>query len=823
MRGLPLLAAALVVAAALAVVPAAEAAPTRALTITAATAQPQTPFKGFDGNPAKAFDLDGDGRLEILAQNDNQRLYVFSSATGGRLAELMTTFPAGWGARTFNGPEAYRDADGVAHIVVANSAATVTSFRYDAAASTATGFRFVKEWERRTTDCHANPGMDAKPTLADLDRDGALEILVGVEELGVVALRANGALYWKKCIGGGNGDPAVADLNLDGWPDVVHASDGGVVTAMNGRTGATMWSFSALSRFDLGSASMPVGPGIGQLDGVGGPDVVVGARDSHDAENFTNDHAMLIALDSGGRLLWAKQDLAGGNPLTYTHPIVADAEGDGTNEVYWGDWNTMGHKPPFDESLAWQVTGPGNFYRYSHTGQLVWKQSLGSFWSNKDLALADVDGDGEQEVLANGPNGGHDGIWLLSAATGAKESFVDLYPWMMSRGPVVYDMDGDGGMQLIVEAGPMATSAGPAVMLYDTGAAYSALWPHLPENGPGTPPPPPPPPAGCFAATFTVKSPNAWWQEVSVANPAGKTVTKVEVRWPGNEWQPMAKASWGAWTSSHSTPAGTPVEFLATASDSFASQSLPFTWMDGTLSKGSVPCGTTTTSTTTSGTGTTTTTSSATSTTSLSTSTTSTSTTPTGTTTSATATTSSSSSTSTTGAAFTATFSVPSNVNEWWVEAAVQANQPLATVEAKAGSGAWTALARTDWGTWAKSFNVPAGTPVQFRATSTGNSLAVSQTYTWMGGPPPPPPGGFAATFQPAAVGNDWWVEVRVTASEPLSGVEAKLGTGAWTPLTLQSWGTWAKSLHAPNGTPVQFRATSADGDAATSQTFTWT
>lgn len=766
----------LLLVASLSVLPGAQAAATRTLTITGASAQPQVAFKGFDGNPTKAFDLDGDGRLEILAQNDNNYLYVFSSATGAKLAELKTTFPAGWGARTFNGPEAYRDGSGVAHLVLANSAAYITSYRYDAATSTSTSFKFTKEWERRATDCFSNPGMDAKPTLADLDRDGTLEILVGTEENGVIALRSNGDLYWKKCIGGGNGEPAVGDLNLDGWPDVVHASDGGVVTAMNGRTGATMWSFYAPGRFNIGAGSMPVGPAIGQVDGIGGPDVVVGARDAHDATNYTNNHALLLAISSGGSLLWGRQD-AQANPLTYTHPIIADADGDGENEVYWGDWNTMGHKPPPPDSPdAWKVMGPANYYRYDKAGNLVWRQTLGSFWSNKDIALADVDGDGQQEILANGPNGGHDGIWALNSATGAKETFVDLYPWMMSRAPVLYDLGNDGGMDFIVQVNPMATSAGPAVLVYDTGVPYNALWPHLAEAKPGSPPPPPPPPAGTFAATFTVKSPNAWWQEVTVQPATAKTITKVELRFPGSDWQPMTKASWGSWTSSHHTPAGTPVEFLATSSDNHVSQSLPFTWMDGTLTRGSTTPGPPPTS----------------------------------------------SSSSTSSGSFAATFTVPSSVNEWWVEVAVQANQPLQSVEAKAGSGPWTALAKQSWGSWAKSFNVPAGTPVQFRATSTGGSVATSPTFAWLGGSPPPP-GAFDAAFQPVAVGNDWWVEARVTGNEPIALVEARLGSGSWTALTLESWGSWAKSLHAPNGTPVTFRATSADGDTDVSAVTTWT
>ncbi|MEA3190751.1 MAG: hypothetical protein QOD77_1333 [Thermoplasmata archaeon] len=82
---------------------------------------------------------------------------------------------------------------------------------------------------------------------------------------------------------------------------------------------------------------------------------------------------------------------------------------------------------------------------------------------------------------------------------------------------------------------------------------------------------------------------------------------------------------------------------------------------------------------------------------------------------------------------------------------------------------------------------------------------------------------GFAATFQPRAVGNDWWIEAAVTATKPVAKVEARVADGAWTTLPATSWGTWAKSLHAPNGAPVAFRAYDATGANVTGPTIVWT
>lgn len=792
---------------------------TRVLAINQSLANPQVPFQTFDGNPPKVYDINGDGKLEILAQNDNNWFYVFDSQTGKILFQAKTTFPGGWGARTFNGPEvAILETGGAPRIIVENSAAYVASYRYDHAGSSNSAFKFIKEWEKRLDVCYSNPGSDSKPVLADLDRDGDLEIIASTEENGVYALHQNGTIMWSRCIGGGNAEPTVADITGDGYPEVVFASDGGVITAMSGKTGVPLWSFDARVRYNLGSGSMPVGPAIGQLDGVGGPEIVVGARDSHDANNFANNSALLLALKSNGQVLWAKQD-PDGNPLTYTHAIIADAEADGQAEVYWGDWNTMGHKPPWDPALAWQLTGPANYYRYGADGTLVWKKTLGSWWSNKDLAIGDVDGDGVQEVLANGPNGANDGIWYLDARTGATgtaaSTFVDLYPWKMARGPILADLWNTGTMQIVVQAGLHHSSGGShAVLVFDTHAPYSSVYPHLPYPALQSPIVEP---KSSFSATFDVKSPNAWWQELYVKPDSPRTISAAEVRINNDVWRPMTKSSWGAWTSSYNTPAGTKVEFRATDGTQY-SISLPFTWMDGTLSKrsdlGCCPTETTTPPppTTTSPPPPPTTTTTA----PPPPPTTTTTSPPTG---------------------FDARFAVSPNVNEWWVEVTVSANEAITNVDARVNGGAWKPLTLRSWGSWAESFNAPRNSIVEFRATSSTGAQDLSDRYCWMttcGGPnptttmPPPPtttspPASFDANFFAKAVGNDWWVEVDVTApGHTIATVEAQINGGTWRTLDKTSWGSWAKSFNVPNGSQITFRATNAAGATDLSSPVTW-
>ncbi|HEX9815712.1 MAG TPA: hypothetical protein VGB18_01920, partial [Candidatus Thermoplasmatota archaeon] len=395
---------------------------------------------------------------------------------------------------------------------------------------------------------------------------------------------------------------------------------------------------------------------------VGGPDIVVGVRDSHDANVYTNNHALLLALNSEGKKLWGTRDVNDGNPLTYTHPMIVDTDKNGYAEVYWGDWNTMGHKPPWDPEDAFKRLGPANFYRFNQNGYKVWETSLDTYWSNKDLALADVDDDGVQEVLANGPATGGDAIWYLNSKTGAKEDFVSLHPWQAQRGPVVADLWNTGTMQWVIQVGGAAgTTAGPAILVYNANVPYDSAWPHVPYT---TMSGAPPPPTGTFSASFKLSP----------------------------------------------------------------------------------------------------------------------------------------------------------NVSEWWVEVGVTGNQAVSGVTASVNGGAPVALTKQSWGAWAKSFFVARGSSVVFKATASTGEVATSQTFTWLGAAPT-----FTATFSPKAVGNDWWIEVAVSSASTITKVEASINGGAYQTLDKKSWGNWAKSINAPDGSSVKFRATNSAGATATSSTYTWT
>ncbi|MEA3199604.1 MAG: hypothetical protein QOE90_1032 [Thermoplasmata archaeon] len=106
---------------------------------------------------------------------------------------------------------------------------------------------------------------------------------------------------------------------------------------------------------------------------------------------------------------------------------------------------------------------------------------------------------------------------------------------------------------------------------------------------------------------------------------------------------------------------------------------------------------------------------------------------------------------------------------------------------------------------------------------------AVLNDYTWpaSGGtttPPPAPapsplPSPSPTTFTLSPNVNAWWIEVSVSGGP--SAVNAIVNGGAPVPLTHESWGTWAASVHAPAGSQVSFTAI-VNGAAVASPTYAW-
>ena len=301
----------------------------------------------------------------------------------------------------------------------------------------------------------------------------------------------------------------------------------------------------------------------------------------------------------------------------------------------------------------------------------------------------------------------HKGWWLQSGAHHLGSEFpgsasamdqmvqdcgVDLvlaghehnYQRMMRNG-VPYLIVGTGGQSLYGVAGsPSGTVAscscyGRVVLdLSSTGIAaqFKALDGSVKDSftkasGSTTTPPPTPTPTptvpGAYA--FQPTAGNNWWVQVKVTGgmPAG-----VDARVNGGAWHPLTLRSWGDWAASFYVPSGAKVQFQAREAAT-ATASACWRWTD----RAPIDCG----------------------------------------------------ATATPAPTYAATFT-NARGNAWWVETDVSGAN-LAGVDARVNGGAWVALSKTSWGSWAKGLSAPAGSTVQFRARDAAGSSALSPTYAW--------------------------------------------------------------------------------------------
>ncbi|MHB8586214.1 MAG: hypothetical protein ACYDDF_10335 [Thermoplasmatota archaeon] len=468
--------------------------------ITSTSANSPTPWQAFDGSNIVFYDINHTGKPEIIASNDNLRHYVIDPRTGKVLAELHGFHPGGdgWAGRELDGP-AVGDVFGNngTEIAIDDGASYISLWQFEGNQSNATHMAFTKLWEKfidtqawdpnfdstHPWNTNDTPASESHPFLADIDGKGWDTIFAQADNVAAnVAYYPNGTLRWfQDPPVDSNAGSIVADLNGDGHLEAIYASDGGPIYVRDPYTGALLWQYDVRCQGGVAMGngsncdwtdpgSVTLSPVVADLLGDGKKEICEGTRDAYNqSDPRWNDptqiqtlvdasHARIFCFTHDGHLLWEDQ-LPWFNPHIAMNavPFAVDTT-DGGRDLIWEDWNTIGHKPG-----NWQTTtrGPNLFALDGRTGAVLWHDTLINGWSNHDVSLADVYGNGKQEIVADefGPTGG-DGISIIDPHTGQKLAWYPLEAgWVANRGPLVADLYGDGRMEVII---PMVRGESPS-------------------------------------------------------------------------------------------------------------------------------------------------------------------------------------------------------------------------------------------------------------------------------------------------------------------------------------------------------------------------
>jgi hypothetical protein len=201
---------------------------------------------------------------------------------------------------------------------------------------------------------------------ADLDGDGIMEVIAGS-----TVYESDGSVRWD---GGVSSYSGVADLDLDGQPEIVTVSYEGTVTVFSAG-GVVEWTVD----FPTDSRAGP--PTLADFDGDGLPEIGIAFISSY------------RVLDGDGTILWAQdtEDDSSGR----TGSAVFDFEGDGAAEVVYADEHVL---YIFDGA-----TGTVEMAYEDHESGTLLEYPI----------IVDIDGDGSAEIVLASNN-----MWEPSGITG---------------------------------------------------------------------------------------------------------------------------------------------------------------------------------------------------------------------------------------------------------------------------------------------------------------------------------------------------------------------------------------------------------------------
>ncbi len=265
------------------------------------------------------------------------------------------------------------------------------------------------------------------PAVGDINNDGLNEVITDDDRLGsnqVVALRGtNGSVLWRTNVGGViYSSPKIYDINGDGFVEVVIGSDDGKVYVLRGLDGSLLCNYTTGGAVRSTAALLDNRIVIGSFDG------------------------KVYALDANCNLVWSYT--TGGS--VWSSPAMLDINGDYILDVIIG-------------------SGDGRVYALNGlTGGLIWSYNTGCEVRSAP-AVGDVDQDGFVEVIAGNVCGK---VVSLTANTGTLEWSYTV----SGRGVYPYGSIGladllpaYNGLEILVLMEPSAWSSNDSYLLSSSG------------------------------------------------------------------------------------------------------------------------------------------------------------------------------------------------------------------------------------------------------------------------------------------------------------------------------------------------------------------
>ncbi len=298
-------------------------------------------------------------------------------------------------------------------------------------------------------------GVESSPTVADLDRNGHKEIIVGAgsvdipgQQGGLVAFNANGSVRFRiqtMTIAGQNGvqgTPAVGDVNGDGFPDVVFASFDHRIYAVD-RFGTLLPGFPIDSLDTIWDS-----PALYDEAHIGRMDIFLGGDASPGGPCGSQSWSGLIRAirveSTGPQILWTRCR----HQIYQSSPAIGDLDGSGRMALVVGTGDG-----PSGDALA--TNSLSAFYLDNGANVPGWPVVLnGPIFGSP--VIGDVNGDHKNDVVVTACAICTDGrVWAFNGHGGALWNVLpgNNHTEILST-PILVDLDGNGVNDVAVgEAG----------------------------------------------------------------------------------------------------------------------------------------------------------------------------------------------------------------------------------------------------------------------------------------------------------------------------------------------------------------------------------
>ena len=346
----------------------------------------------LESSPTVA-DLDSNGVQDVVFGCDDGAVYSLDGDTGIEGWNLQTDAP-------IKCTPALRDIndDGVIEVITGSNNGNVYAI----------GFFMGAPFPLATYT--TNNMVESSPVCSDQTGDGIPETIVGSFDNFLYAFEGGtGTLLVEYDTGAAvKATPALEDFTGDGIQDIV-VNSGGKIRAVNGATGALIWSYDFGTGFSMGS------PAIGDFNNDGTGDIVIGS----------DDGVYCFDLVDPPTLLWSNEGITGNFD---TSPALGDVNADGTPDV----------------AITSRFM---NVYLLDGTdGSLIWVSDDDIYYPTSP-SLGDVNDDGVIDVVLGAADfelrvlNGVDGLTLYSWTTVPYGAITTV--------PLIADVDMDGNIDIV--------------------------------------------------------------------------------------------------------------------------------------------------------------------------------------------------------------------------------------------------------------------------------------------------------------------------------------------------------------------------------------